>query len=84
MPKGAKSPGMWYARAQQFRIISDALEIPMRLNGWESESEFAERLAVFELTRARLLRESNKCWANGGRLELERAKLTAAPTPEEG
>ncbi len=73
MPKAAKSPEMWYARALQFRALADELGVPTR-RPRESIHEFNERVAVVDLTRQRLVRDSEKCWAHGGAAEIAKAK----------
>lgn len=72
MPRAIKSASMWYARAQQLQRIAEAIDVPMRLNYAETEFEFQERLDITDLTRRRLLAEANRCWAKGGKRDLER------------
>lgn len=78
MPKARKSARMWYARAQQFRAIADAITNPSR-GGFRGEDDlvFDERVAAVELTRQRLIRESEKCWALGGKLEVDQLRQRA-------
>lgn len=75
MPRARKSPSMWYARAQQYKALAEALPVPVRrLSPYESTCEFEEREAVTDMVRRQLLRESDRCWAAGGKLDLERLK----------
>lgn len=73
MPKARKSANMWYARAQQFRALAEALPGTLDRADYPGESKFQidERVDVLDLTRRRLLRESERCWAEGGRVEVE-------------
>ncbi|TAN03106.1 MAG: hypothetical protein EPN36_14000 [Rhodanobacteraceae bacterium] len=66
---------MWYARAQQYKALAESLPVPVRRwDPYESKCDFEEREAVTDIVRRRLLRESEKCWAAGGKLDLERLK----------
>ncbi len=69
MPRGKKSPSMWYARAQQYSAMADGLERPER-KPHECLSEYNERYDATELVRRQLTRESEKCWREGGRIDV--------------
>jgi hypothetical protein len=66
---------MWYARGQQFKAMAEALPNPVRRRSpYESKCEFEEREAATDLVRRRLLREADRCYATGGKLDLEKLK----------
>lgn len=70
---------MWYARAQQFRALAGAITNPGRSDfRGEDDLVFDERVAAVELTRQRLIRESDKCLALGGKLEVEQLRQCSA------
>lgn len=84
MPRARKSPSMWYARAQQYKAMAEALPVPVRRwTPYESICDFEEREAVTDLVQRQLLREAEKCWAAGGRLELEKLKASREPRPHD-
>lgn len=72
-----KGPSQWYARAREYRALADALPKPERVREAgvrEDDLDFEERQKVFEQVHRQLLKESEKCWAAGGRREMERTR----------
>lgn len=79
MPVAKKGPKQWYSRAKQFEAMASQLQEPERqIQPFETTVEFGERWAAFKVTKARLMRESHKCWVEGGRIDVKARAAMAA------
>ncbi|WOB24791.1 MULTISPECIES: hypothetical protein [Xanthomonas] len=83
MPRAKKSPGMWYARAQQYRAMADGLQCQEQ-GLHETKHQHVERRDATELVRRQLIRESERCWREGGRIDATQraARIDQQAKPE--